>query len=149
MKIVNINQVPVNENLPTAQVRHIYPESLPIEHNGKLHPEISWVGTHKSQNLVSKETGTTGLSVRTLIFNKGARCIFHSHTSDQIAIAFAGIGIQATEEGETVVKVGDVVHFLPGEKHWHGATKESDFTQVVVTYGAGEGDRETYWYLED
>ncbi len=45
----------------------------------------------------------------------------------------AGKGIVATEKEERVVTVGEVVLFPAGEKHWHGATKHSEFSHIVVT----------------
>ncbi len=39
----------------------------------------------------------------------------------------------ATEKEESVVTVGEVVLFPAGEKHWHGATKHSEFSHIVVT----------------
>jgi quercetin dioxygenase-like cupin family protein len=84
------------------------------------------------------------LNVHAVNFDIGARTKFHTHNREQVIIAFAGIGAQATEEGESVIKVGDVVYFPAGEKHWHGATKDSEFTQLSIF----AGDRESRW-LED
>jgi len=66
-------------------------------------------------------------------FGKGVRNKFHAHACDQILIVTAGEGIVATEEEEKVVEVGDVIYFPAGEKHWHGATKESEFSHIYVT----------------
>lgn len=66
-------------------------------------------------------------------FGKGVRNKFHTHDSDQILIVTAGKGIVATEKEERIVTVGEIVLFPAGEKHWHGATKESEFSHIVVT----------------
>jgi quercetin dioxygenase-like cupin family protein len=66
-------------------------------------------------------------------FGKGMRNKFHTHDSDQILIVTAGKGIVATEKEERVVTVGEIVLFPAGEKHWHGATKDSGFSHIVVT----------------
>ena len=63
-------------------------------------------------------------------FAKGARNKFHAHTSDQVLIVTAGKGIVATDKEEVVVKVGDIIHIPAGEKHWHGATKDSEFSHL-------------------
>ena len=66
-------------------------------------------------------------------FGKGVRNKFHAHDSEQILIVTAGTGIVATEKEERVVTKGDVVHIPAGEKHWHGATKDSDFSHIYMT----------------
>ena len=65
-------------------------------------------------------------------FAKGVRNKFHTHTSDQILIVTAGAGLVATEEEERRVAVGDVVLLPAGEKHWHGATEDSEFSHIFV-----------------
>lgn len=65
-------------------------------------------------------------------FSKGARNKFHSHTSDQVLIVTTGAGIVATEQEELVVRVGDIIYIPAGEKHWHGATKDSEFSHIYV-----------------
>ena len=43
-----------------------------------------------------------------------------------------GKGILATEEEERVVTEGDVILIPAGEKHWHGATSDSEFSHIYV-----------------
>ena len=66
-------------------------------------------------------------------FPKGVRNKFHTHDSEQILMITSGKGIVATEKEEKVVTVGDVILFPAGEKHWHGATADSDFSHVYIT----------------
>jgi len=66
-------------------------------------------------------------------FGKGVRNKFHMHDGDQLLIISAGKGMVATEKEEKVVTVGDMVLFPAGEKHWHGATKDSEFSHIVIT----------------
>ena len=66
-------------------------------------------------------------------FGRGVRNKFHTHDCDQVLIVTAGTGIVATEEEERVVTVGDVILFPAGEKHWHGATKDSEFSHIFVS----------------
>lgn len=76
-----------------------------------------------------------------MTFSPGARNKRHTHTTDQVLIVTAGTGICATEsEQVVVVTVGDVIHFPAGEKHWHGATKDSSFAHIYVT---GIGNKTT------
>jgi len=66
-------------------------------------------------------------------FGRGVRNKFHVHESDQVLIVTSGKGIVATEEEERVVTVGDVILFPAGEKHWHGATEDSEFSHIYIT----------------
>jgi quercetin dioxygenase-like cupin family protein len=72
-------------------------------------------------------------------FSAGARNKFHTHSSDQVLIVTAGTGIVATDDGESIVNVGDLVHIPAGEKHWHGATKDSDFSHISLTQVGSTG----------
>ncbi len=72
------------------------------------------------------------LNMAIVNFSKGARNKFHTHTSDQALIVTAGRGIVATEQEERIVSLGDIVFILAGEKHWHGATKDSGFSHIYV-----------------
>jgi quercetin dioxygenase-like cupin family protein len=71
-------------------------------------------------------------------FGKGVRNKFHAHDGEQILVVTSGKGIIATEEEEKVIVVGDVVIIPASEKHWHGATKDSDFSHIYVTRSGGK-----------
>jgi len=66
-------------------------------------------------------------------FGKGVRNKFHAHDCEQILIVTSGKGIIATETEEKVITVGDVVIIPADEKHWHGATKESEFSHIYAS----------------
>jgi quercetin dioxygenase-like cupin family protein len=66
-------------------------------------------------------------------FAPGARTKLHTHTSEQVLYAIEGRGIFATENEEVVVTPGTTVYFAVGEKHWHGATKDSLFAHLTIT----------------
>ena len=83
------------------------------------------------QPIVTEEMGEH-LIMSVVNFSKGARNKFHSHLSDQVLIVTAGMGIVATEQEELVVGVGDIIHIPAGEKHWHGATKDSEFSHIYA-----------------
>jgi quercetin dioxygenase-like cupin family protein len=72
-------------------------------------------------------------SVNVVNFGKGVRNKFHAHDSEQVLIVTSGKGIVATEKEERVVTEGDIVLIAPGEKHWHGATRGSDFSHIYVS----------------
>ena len=65
-------------------------------------------------------------------FGKGVRNKFHSHSTEQILIITAGKGVVATADEETEVTAGDIVLIPAEEKHWHGATRDSEFSHIYV-----------------
>ena len=70
--------------------------------------------------------------VNIMNFGKGVRNRYHTHDCEQILIITAGKGFVATETEEKIVTVGDIVLIPAGEKHRHGATKDSDFSHIFV-----------------
>jgi quercetin dioxygenase-like cupin family protein len=66
-------------------------------------------------------------------FPKGIRNKFHTHDSDQLLIVTEGTGLVVTDEEEKTVTVGDVIYIPAGEKHWHGANADSDFSHISIT----------------
>jgi len=72
-------------------------------------------------------------SVNVVNFGRGVRNKFHAHDSEQILIVTLGKGMIATETDEKVITPGDVVIIPAGEKHWHGATKDSEFSHIYVS----------------
>ena len=78
-------------------------------------------------------TGSKDLSLGIVNFGRGVRNKFHSHDGDQILIISAGKGVVATEKEKRVVTVGEIVLFPAGEKHWHGATQDSELSHIVIT----------------
>ena len=66
-------------------------------------------------------------------FEPGARTAWHTHPLGQTLLVTAGCGL-AQREGAPieVIRPGDVVWFVPGEKHWHGATPTTAMTHIAV-----------------
>ena len=66
-------------------------------------------------------------------FEACARTAWHTHPLGQTLIVTAGLGLVQTEGGPVKqIRPGDVVWFAPGEKHWHGASSESDMTHIAL-----------------
>ena len=66
-------------------------------------------------------------------FEPGARTNWHSHPLGQLLIITAGFGrVQAWEGAIQEIRSGDVVWFLPGEKHWHGASPTTAMTHIAI-----------------
>jgi quercetin dioxygenase-like cupin family protein len=77
-------------------------------------------------------------------FGRGVRLKFHAHDSEQILIVTAGKGMVVTEQEKKLVVPGDVIFIPAGEKHWHGATGDSEFSHIFI-YRRGT----KYTQLED
>jgi quercetin dioxygenase-like cupin family protein len=81
--------------------------------------------------------------VAAVTFTPRARTQWHTHAHGQILFVTAGRGFVCTREGEGQwVTAGDVVHFPPGEEHWHGAGPDSYLVHTAVSLG------ETAWIAE-
>jgi quercetin dioxygenase-like cupin family protein len=66
-------------------------------------------------------------------FEPGARTARHTHPLGQTLIVAADCGWVQREGGRVEeIRPGDVVWFLPGEKHWHGATATTAMTHIAM-----------------
>jgi quercetin dioxygenase-like cupin family protein len=66
-------------------------------------------------------------------FEPGARTAWHTHPLGQILIVISGFGwVQRWGCPVEEIRPGDVVWFLPGEKHWHGATPKTAMTHIAI-----------------
>ena len=66
-------------------------------------------------------------------FEPGARTAWHTHPLGQTLIITAGCGLVQREGGPVEeVRLGDVVWFPPGEKHWHGATATTGMSHLAI-----------------
>jgi quercetin dioxygenase-like cupin family protein len=61
--------------------------------------------------------------------------------SDQILVVTAGSGVVASEHEERDITAGDVVHIKAGEKHWHGAKKDTTLSHSTITTTGSESRR--------
>lgn len=79
-------------------------------------------------------TGADGAMVLTVVFHPGARTHWHTHERGQILFVTHGRGYVQTRAGEGAwVTAGDVVHFAPGEEHWHGAGPDTYLVHTAVS----------------
>jgi quercetin dioxygenase-like cupin family protein len=73
---------------------------------------------------------TGGASVT---FEPGARTAWHTHPLGRTLVITAGCGrVQRWDGPIGEVHPGDVVHFAPGEKHWHGAAPTSAMSHIAI-----------------
>jgi len=73
------------------------------------------------------------VSMALVTFEPGARTAWHTHPFGQTLIVTSGAGwIQKEGEEKQQIFQGDVVYFLPNEKHWHGATDTTAMSHIAV-----------------
>jgi len=94
-----------------------------------------FIGLAETQSPVGDEA--RDLRLTEVTFKDGARNRLHSHTTDQILIVTAGLGLVATEREEREIAPGDVAFIPARERHWHGARPGHDLTHWAIT-GAGK-----------
>ncbi len=66
-------------------------------------------------------------------FEPGARTAWHTHPAGQTIIITHGRG-RVQRDGGPIEEVtpGDIVYFEPDEKHWHGASPETDMSHIAI-----------------
>ena len=66
-------------------------------------------------------------------FEPGARTAWHTHPLGQTLIVTAGFGRVQLEGGPIEeIRLGDVIWFPPGLKHWHGASPTTAMTHIAI-----------------
>ncbi|MGH9534432.1 MAG: (R)-mandelonitrile lyase [Terriglobales bacterium] len=66
-------------------------------------------------------------------FEPGARTAWHTHPLGQRLIVTAGCGWAQRWGGPVEeIRPGDAVWFLPGEKHWHGASAQTAMSHIAI-----------------
>lgn len=98
-----------------------------------------FTGTAYVKILVPKdETGT--YAVGNVVFEAGCRNNWHTHANGQILLVTEGKGFYQ-EKGKAArpLAKGDVVVIPSNIEHWHGATKDSSFTHIVITNNSADG----------
>ncbi|MES2309105.1 MAG: cupin domain-containing protein [Verrucomicrobiota bacterium] len=76
---------------------------------------------------------STRLSSASVTFEPGARTAWHTHPLGQLLIVTHGSGLAQRWDGPLEqINPGDVIWFLPGEKHWHGASPTTAMTHLSV-----------------
>jgi|WetSurMetagenome_2_1015567.scaffolds.fasta_scaffold295815_1 quercetin dioxygenase-like cupin family protein len=110
MKVINIKDIEVIEM-----------KEHPLFTGGKVY----------SQPLIDGKTAKN-INVGMVKCDPGGHNVFHIHSNEQVIFVTEGRGIVATEDKEVIVTPGMIIYIPPGEKHWHGATKDSSFEQLSI-----------------
>jgi quercetin dioxygenase-like cupin family protein len=103
----------------------------PSEIPGKVQHQPLFVGESSMQPLIDKGTSKDFWSCLRH-WAAGTRAKYHTHSSDQIIVVTEGRGMMTTEKEAVVVAPGEIIFIPAGEKHWHGATKDSDVAYIQV-----------------
>lgn len=73
------------------------------------------------------------LACARVTFEPGARTAWHTHPLGQTIYVVAGVGRVQVEGGPVrEIRPGDVVYFIPGEKHWHGAAPDTSMVHIAM-----------------
>jgi quercetin dioxygenase-like cupin family protein len=73
-------------------------------------------------------------------FEEGAHSSWHTHPGKQVIVAVEGIGyLKEKDKPVKVLHKGDVVDIPAGTMHWHGATPDSQFSQIVINPNIEKG----------
>ncbi len=92
----------------------------------------SFVGTAYITQMIPNDEIYHFPQTNNITFAPGARSGWHSH-GGMVILVTGGVGYYQ-EEGKAaqIIRKGDVVECPEGVKHWHGATPDSWFSQVVI-----------------
>jgi quercetin dioxygenase-like cupin family protein len=95
-------------------------------------PDSYFTGTVRIEPLIEAPEPARVVSA-SVTFEPGARTAWHTHPLGQTLIVTTGTGWAQRWGGPVEeLRVGDVVWFPPGEKHWHGATATSAMTHIAI-----------------
>jgi quercetin dioxygenase-like cupin family protein len=102
-------------------------------------PAQYFTGTTWVKSLIVPDQATN-CTISDVVFEPGARNNWHIHPSNQILIVTEGEGYYQ-EQGTSIrrLRKGDVVNVLPGIRHWHGASPESEFTHLAININSEKG----------
>ena len=121
MKVVTLKDIPVLPAPGAAEPTDGY-----VGHIERTRQTIIGAGESENYNcsVVNVSTGC----------NTG----WHVHDCDQILIVVSGSGWVATETERKEINVGDVAHVKAGERHWHGAKKDTTMGHITITLASGK-----------
>ena len=86
-------------------------------------------GIVKGQNIIGENNDELRIAI--INFSPGARCVFHTHTFDQVLYVTKGEGVVATEDEEIKMEQGTWAIIPAGERHWHGS-RDKEFSHIAI-----------------
>jgi quercetin dioxygenase-like cupin family protein len=113
-----------------SDMQTIYPADSQKSFKG---PE-EWFTGDVQVTMLFPANDTAHFGGASVTFQPGARTAWHLHPAGQHMIVTAGVGLTGTRDGKIVtIKTGDAVWCPPDIDHWHGATRDSAMTHLVIT----------------
>lgn len=95
-------------------------------------PEEWFTGTVRIDPMFSA-VDPSRVGAASVTFEPGARTAWHTHPLGQTLVITAGCGRVRRWDGPIkLVSPGDIVHFAPGEKHWHGAGLKTAMSHIAI-----------------
>ena len=83
-----------------------------------------------------RTTAPARASGATVTFEPGSRTAWHTHPLGQTLIVTFGCGRVQREGGPIEeIRAGDIIWFPPGEKHWHGAARDTAMSHIAIAEG--------------
>ncbi|MBR1543135.1 MAG: cupin domain-containing protein [Bacteroidaceae bacterium] len=121
---------PVAKDTPTSG-RVLTKEELSFPLGFQI-PSPSFTGQAFMNNLITKDDIYNFPQTNNITFAPGAHSSWHRH-GGMILLVTGGVGIYQ-EEGKKaqIIREGDVLQIPAGVRHWHGAVKDSWFSQIVI-----------------
>lgn len=109
-----------------------------IDNNGLSFPlgqainSDAFTGTAYIESMINYDDIYNFPQTNNIIFEPGARSSWHTH-GGMIILGTGGVGYYQ-EEGKPaqIIREGDVIEIPEGVRHWHGATPDSWFSQIVI-----------------
>jgi quercetin dioxygenase-like cupin family protein len=121
MKVVTLKDIP----------------NVPVD--GAAEPIAGWTGpVGRSRQTIVEPGESANFNCSVVNFSQGTTTGWHTHTCDQLLIVVSGSGMVANEHEQRAINVGDVVQIKAGERHWHGATKDSTMGHITITLVGGQ-----------
>ena len=129
-----------NETKQTAEGATKEQISFPI---GERIESSAFTGEAYLKPLVNVDSVFNFPQTNVVTFAPGARSSWHRH-GGMVVLVTDGVGLYQ-EEGKTaqVIRRGDVLQIPAGVRHWHGATKDNWFSQIVVYDAAWQSETTT------
>lgn len=99
---------------------------------GELLPSPPFTGEAYLKPMIQVDSIFHFPTTNTVTFAPGSHSAWHCH-GGMVLLITSGVGIYQ-EEGKAaqILRKGDVVQIPAGVRHWHGATKDNWFQQVVI-----------------
>jgi 4-carboxymuconolactone decarboxylase len=91
-------------------------------------------------NILVPQDETGSYAVGDVVFEPGCRNNWHTHPAGQILLVTGGKGFyQERGKPARLLTRGNVVVIPSHIEHWHGATRDSSFTHIVITNNTKQG----------